>query len=164
MKPRLYKLGAVMFLLTLGVVVFWNVNHWRLYDDLWQPLALTHAENYCSGRSVASDNYSKDTDIQPGCIEESGFDNTTPSINQSAWWGCEGVHAEDPSFPVNECVNQVKDAKIWFLLDGGWTRSWSDARPYPTEVTVKPQDSRGSSRADFEAPPTTAPANDKENE
>lgn len=149
-KRRATKLGAYALMVGLAIAVFWPVDHWRLYDDLWRPLALTQAENYCSGRAVSEQGYAQDAKVDPACYEKAGMENETPSISNSVAWACQGINAGDPSFPVDDCVATVEAMDLWFLLDGGYTWEWSEARPRPSEVVVEPTDPRGAgSRGDF---------------
>ena len=162
MKHKLYKLGAVLFTLVLTAIVFWPTNHWRLYDDLWRPLALTQAENYCSGVAVALSDYDEAAEVAPGCLESSGMDNLRPSITNSIPWACQGINSVD-SWPVDECIGTMEQYEIWFLLGGGYTNAWSDARPRPTPPVSEVIDGgRGESRGDFGAEPATTTTTESE--
>lgn len=149
-KRRVTKLGGYMLVLGLAVAVFWPVDHWRLYDDLWRPLALTQAENYCSGQAVANSGFDADSPIEEDCYEKTGMDNKTPSISNSIPWACQGINSvTGSSYTVDQCIAEVEAFDIWFLLKGGYTWQWSEARPRPEEITIEPENPRATSRGDF---------------
>lgn len=142
------RLAAMLFVVIVGVVVFWPVDTWRLYDSLARPLALTETENFCSGLAVATQAYDDVAPVDPECLEKSAK-GTEPSISNSVQWACEGIYAGDSTFPISDCVEVVESMDLWFLLDGGYTWYWSEAWPRPVEVVVEPDDPRAGSRGDF---------------
>lgn len=126
---------VVVFVLVVGgaTATFWPVPTWRLYDANWQPLVMTEAESYCVGRVLAENGFNN-TQNDPkvkACIEESVLDNATPNISKAIMWACQGIKSVDPSWSLTDCGNSVYGFNIWFLLHGGYTRSWNDQNPRP---------------------------------
>ncbi|KKM02900.1 hypothetical protein LCGC14_1779810 [marine sediment metagenome] len=80
MKKFMIWLSVIMFVVGLGVVTFWDVPTWRLYTQDWKPLAMTHAENYCTGKIGINTRFMPNDPAVDHCEETSGKDNITPSI------------------------------------------------------------------------------------
>lgn len=142
----------VVFVLVVGgaVLSFWNVNHWRLYDADWNPLALTNAENYCAGAEGMRNGFDRDDRKTKECTINSDRDNETPSIAQSVNWGCEGIVSSGRfQGGVWDCMLIFEDNGLWLLEGGGFTFKWNNERPRPKPldegiITVP---SRGSNRS-----------------
>lgn len=118
----------------MGVAVFWPVETWRLYDKNWQPLAMTQAENWCTGVQIGTGNFENklnDPSVAD-CVADSKLDNEKPSITNSQIWFCQGINSIIADFTVDACVKTVRDYKIWGLLHGGFTFEWADSgNTYP---------------------------------
>lgn len=124
---------AVVLLVVGGAVaVMWPVETWRLYDENWQPLALTHAENHCAGEILGGNFENKTNDPRVDeCVATSHLDNETPNVASSVGWFCEGIASATTSLGVADCVSQVESLDIWGLQHGGYTWEWNDANPRP---------------------------------
>lgn len=131
MKRLLVKIAASLFVLGGAALVFWPINFWRLYDANWSPLALTYAEAYCTGYILGESGFTnKPSPDVAVCVENSDFDNETPSIGRAIHWGCEGLYVS-VGFPIPDCKKVFEDYEMWWLLDGGYTWEWDKAHPRP---------------------------------
>jgi len=147
---------AAVFIIVVGggILAFWPVNHWRLYDADWNPLALTNAENYCAGAEGMVNGFKRDDRKTKECTENSVRNNTIPSITNSSRWACEGVISTG-RFPgtVYDCMHVFDANQLWLLEGGGITVKWNDERPRPVPLDegVLDKEPRGN-RSDDIAP------------
>ncbi len=133
MKRVLGWVAVFILVVGGGIVTFWPVDTWRLYDANWQPLALTQAESYCAGKVLAENNYSnkandKDVDV---CVKESKFDNTVPNVGKALKWACEGIRSVDYSWTAADCIGTFDNYQFWLMQHGGYTWNWNDQNPRP---------------------------------
>ncbi len=128
---------AAVFIIVVGggILAFWPVDFWRLYDADWNALALTNAENYCAGAEGMANGFKRDDTRTKDCTKNSARDNETPSITSSSKWACEGVTSTG-LFPggVYDCMRVVEDNNLWLLEGGGITYRWNDQRPRPAPL------------------------------
>ena len=125
---------TVVFVLVVGggILAFWQVNHWRLYDADWNALALTSAENYCAGVEGMRNGFDRQDKKTINCIENSERDNETPSITESVKWACEGILSSGRfQGSARSCQLIFEDNSLWLLEGGGFTSKWNDERPRP---------------------------------
>ena len=136
MKKFMIWLGVVVFVIGLGVVTFWDVPQWRLYTQNWEPLAMTHAENYCTGKIGISTRFIPNDPAVDHCEETSGKDNIIPSIANSEEWACEGVLAGGYAIGIRDCIDILQQNQLWMLVGGGIAtrESWSDTHPRPEAI------------------------------
>ena len=136
MKKFIIWVGVVVFVIGLGVVTFWDVPQWRLYTQDWKPLAMTHAENYCTGKIGIGNRFIPNDPAVERCMKESGKDNVTPSIANSESWACEGVLDGGWDAPMQTCLDILRQAELWMLAGGGLASasSWSDTHPRPEAI------------------------------
>ena len=116
-----------------GIVAYWPVATWRLYDANWQPLALTQAESYCAGKILAQNSYSNkanDREVNE-CVAESRFDNSVPNVGKALRWACEGIRSADPSWSTADCLGTFENYQFWLMQHGGYTWNWNDQNPRP---------------------------------
>ena len=143
MKRLFTKILVVLATIALGVVVFWNVNFWRMYDAHWQPLAMTQAEAYCVGLALGEHNVQniQDDKTVDACVATSKLDNTTPDLASVPLLACKAL-AETLAWPQEECLNAVEAADIWFLQHGGYTWEWNDSNKRPNASHSNIRDGR----------------------
>lgn len=153
MKRILSITGGIALVVGMGIVVFWPINFWRLFDDNLRPLALTQAENYCAGFHGINNQFAYNDPDVATCIASGDYDNETPSVADSVMWGCQGIVAGGWPGSVNDCADIFERDQLWLLLNGGITLAWSEAYPRPKPIgqgALTPQsDSRTGSRDGF---------------
>ncbi len=135
MKKFLGWIAVFVLIVGGAVLAFWPVNHWRLYDADWQPLALTNAENYCAGAQGMKNGFDRDDKLTKECTENSSRDNVTPSIANSPQWACEGVVSSGQfNGSIHACVQILHNNSFWLIAGGGLTFAWNDERPRPQPI------------------------------
>jgi hypothetical protein len=118
-----------------GVVTFWPIDFWRMFDANQRPLALTEAENWCSGWVGITEQAFEENDPKVlRCMESTSKDNETPSAAQSIGWACDGIIAAGWEGTPTQCLDLLEEIQIWMLAGGGFTNEWSDAYPRPVAL------------------------------
>jgi hypothetical protein len=157
MKKFWIWMGVLLFVVGLGVVTFWNVPTWRLYDKDWRPLAMTHAENYCSAKIGLDRSFMEDDPKVKACMEDSHLNNTIPSIAKSTDWACSGIRDAGLSLSLAACRDIIEGNQLWMIAGGGLASkwSWSDSHPRPESIQegVLPSDTRTNRGGDEESLP-----------
>lgn len=137
MKKALVWLSIWAFVIGGAAAVLWDVPKWRLYDANWEPLAMTQAESWCSGKLLGERevNFEKRAPaLMKQCIADSELDNTTPNIANSVRWSCEGINAA-VEWDMKVCVDTVEAYEVWFLANGGITNTWDSGNSRPEVIT-----------------------------
>lgn len=136
---RLFIWAAVfLFVIGLGVVTFWDVPQWRLYDKDWNPLAMTEAENYCTATVGLGESFKPNSANVQRCMDLTQKDNVTHSIAMSTTWACEGIRDAGWDGTLNQCKNIIDDNGLWMIAGGGLATadSWSDSHPRPVATVI----------------------------
>ena len=134
MKKFIIRLGVVVFVVGMGLLVFWPISGpaaWRQYDMNWQPLALTEAENWCAGNIGINNGFKKNSKEIADCIERSTLDNEQPSVSRSLAWACTGIVDGGYRGSIIKCKNLIDKSELWLIVSGGFTSAWDDTRPRP---------------------------------
>ncbi len=134
MKKILTWIVVWSFIIGGGIIAFWQVETWRLYDADWNALAMTNAENYCAGSNGMLNGFKKDDKLTKDCTANSARDNTTPSITYSPKWACEGIRSAGWDGSQYDCEFIFNQNGIWLLQGGGITMKWNDQRPRPEPI------------------------------
>ena len=152
--------AALLVVVGGGVAVFWPLNFWRLFDANLRPLALTEAENYCTGFHGFQVGWAEHDKAVDECEREGTFDNATPSVANSVEWVCRGIVAGGwVGGTVSDCENIFERDQLWAIKGGGITWEWSDAWPRPVSIggtLIPPSDSRTGERDGFSRGDTTS--------
>ena len=132
MRRILAWIVVVVLVVGGGVVAYWPVAKWRMYDANWKPLAMTEAESYCAGKILAENMYTNmyDDPQVRRCIQQSKK-GTVPDVGKSLRWVCEGIRSVDPSWSTSDCLDTLNHYDFWLLLNGGYTGNWNDQNPRP---------------------------------
>ena len=136
MKRILIWIALVTFAIGAAVVVFWPVSNWRLYDENWNPLALTEAESWCAGEILARNKFAnkRDDPQVDACVVNSSKNNTVPDVVKAQGWQCSAMVSVVPEWGYDNCLATLQSYKIWLLQHGGYTMDWNTSNPYPDIV------------------------------
>lgn len=149
MKSKMWrKVGAFILIVGGLVAVLWPVQTWRMYDANWRPLAMTHAESYCAGTTLAEGDFINRPypNEMKDCLKDSKLDNTIPNIGKAVNWACRGIQAVN-GWMILLCEATVEAYGLWFLTEGGYTFEWDDVNHRPEAYrfnikTAPPRDQR----------------------
>jgi hypothetical protein len=132
MKRFLTFIAVVVLVVGGGIAAFRPNTHFRLYDANMRPLALTHAETYCTGYwGILNGFRDHDPDVI-ACQVDGKMDNLTPDVTLAVVRFCEGIRNAGWQGTVDDCINIVERDELWPLLDGGITMQWNSGHPRPT--------------------------------
>jgi hypothetical protein len=153
---------AVIILIVVGgaIAVAWPVARWRLYDANLAPLAMTEAENYCSGFAGINNKFERNDPDVKKCEESTTRDNETPSIASSVKWACQGVIGGGWPGTLAACQSIFESNNLWLIKGGGLTFEWNDAHPRPKAIqegVLEEEPTRGENRASGIEPSYYAP-------
>lgn len=138
MKKFLTWTAIVVLVIGGGILTFWPVDTWRLYDANQQPLVMTEAESYCAGVVGFANGFEERDPNVAACIKfqvASGEkDNTVPDVGKAPMWMCDGVRAAGFAGGPWLCLDILEYNQLWMIVTGGLTTSWNDAHPRPTAI------------------------------
>ena len=135
MKKLATWVALVALVVGGGLAVFWPTDFWRLFDANQRPLALTEAENWCSGYiGMGQQRFIEDDPAVARCMDTQGLENETPSIANSVYWACQGIRQAGWLGSSHECQDLFAANQLWMLAGGGFTTEWNDAYPRPVAL------------------------------
>lgn len=160
MRRRLLVIVGVLTIVLALAYVARPAGHVPPFDANLVRLAETELEGYCSGETFWRTQGNGDAGRAADCrAERTGTIADDVNLHAVEAGFCRAVIAEGWEGDVPACLGILEGNQLWPTYDGGITRAWNRARPYPlTAIQVPGPGASDSSRTGGrEAPSRVAP-------